>query len=258
MAQNKTQSKIATLVRAFAEMVATVISVKAIESVVVALRNIATVLTETNTDNVVISDNTVTAAEFAAAADLLVSGITVDMDELDKAAVGIRAFVENELLEGDDLDIAVAALESYNSVKAAAVASAPKRNRTTRTNGTEPTYDLDFAIQAICPEHGVVVYEGERTNRTRWNSLRHYTQAHLADAHGGKFTDDEVTAVRGAKARFVEGADKVDIGRISFVAVKTDEPPTTPATENNSDESDTTDGQDNTDKSDDVEAPASA
>jgi hypothetical protein len=128
--------------------------------------------------------------------------------ELAKSIARIKVYVEDDVLEENDLAEATRTITLWDEVKPAARMFAV---RGTQSQGRTSTPDFEFPIFAIC-EDGVVIETGARSGVTDWNSLRHYTQRHAQNVHmSEKFSPFVSSQWQNAKRAFQAGESEVVI-----------------------------------------------
>lgn len=134
-----------------------------------------------------------------------------ETEETAKLRNRVKGLVDAEIM--DDDKEAVQLLEWYAKAVKPTGASSGDRN----VGVTTP--DFQFAIKAICPDHGDVVMEGQRTGHAYWNSLRHSCRKHEKSQHGEiDLTDPE--GWKKARSAIADGTEEVSAGRFTLKAIK--------------------------------------
>lgn len=205
-------NRISEIVADFAQKVAT-FAVQAQEAasarkVANALKGVAAAIGDGTVD---IGDAITNGSQFLEAAELLLlseSDLTDTTTELVKSAKTVEVFIENEVLEGDEADIAAQAVALWQEVRPSGRVVMAQRGQ--NTEGRQSVADFAFPIYATCELCGDTIKTGERSGLTDWNSLRHYSQRHAQNVHASVKFDTFVTnAWRQAKAAFEAGSTEM-------------------------------------------------
>lgn len=188
-------SKIETIVRNVAENVAMYATLASradtYRRLVSALLGVAAAITQIDPNNASVTfgegsdEMTLSAKVFQESADALKVDNTDLLSlsvEVNKGITKVKSYIEDELVEGDLLDVAQQTVTLWEQVRGSRKTPATS----SRAQGERLSQaDFNFAIFSTCELCGeVVVKGGERTGRLDWNSLRHYSQKHAIDRHG--------------------------------------------------------------------------
>lgn len=207
-------SRLTEIVTAFADQVK-VFAVQAQEGtrqkkLARALKGVADALGD---ETMVLNDGEVDAQVFATAAENIEHSMANASEmggDLAKSARKVEGYVEDDVLDDDDVEIAKAALALWSEVKPTGRLMAVRGSA--RDGDRQSTPDFLFPIFATCEECGDVIRTGERSGVTDWNSLRHYAQRHAQNVHSSSGFDTMVTnAWRSAKAEFAGNAEAVEV-----------------------------------------------
>lgn len=178
-----------------------------------ALRGVSEALGEEG--SVEVDGEMISGVHFQESAEVLTEQESANQESsqaLAKEARAIEVFMESDVLDDTEAEIAGDALALWASVKPSSKLTVAPKGGARSERASTP--DFDFPIFATCEECGDVIRTGATAGRTDWNSLRHYSQRHGQNVHAApEFKTDQVvnSEWQNAKRAFESGETKVRV-----------------------------------------------